>query len=173
MPIVVTELEFRNVQHHVFLADLVEGADYAALDDGPEAFNGLSMDRANYIFFFRVVNNGMRERLSKMLIADPLISADQAYLVGYSRMHELFERDGAHAVDDASDDVALRFTAPTTAILPEPMPPVPRPRPRWSLCLFFARPPMKVSSTSTMPPSFSSGAISAARILWHMECAVS
>jgi len=37
LPIVVAELELRDVERHVFLADLVERADHTALEDRPEA----------------------------------------------------------------------------------------------------------------------------------------
>lgn len=40
-PMVVAELEFRDVQRHIFLAHLVECADYTALDDRPEAYRML------------------------------------------------------------------------------------------------------------------------------------
>jgi hypothetical protein len=41
LPIVITELEFGNIERHIFSAHLIERADYAALDDRPEAFDGL------------------------------------------------------------------------------------------------------------------------------------
>jgi hypothetical protein len=53
----------------------------------------------------------------------------------------------------------LRLTAPTTGIVPEPPPPVPSPFPRLSTWRFLALPPMKVSSTSTMPMSLRNSAL--------------
>jgi hypothetical protein len=35
----IAELEFRNVERHIFGAHLVEASDDAALEDRPEAFN--------------------------------------------------------------------------------------------------------------------------------------
>jgi hypothetical protein len=49
LPIVIAELEFGNIERHVLAADLVERTNDATLDDRPEAFDGLSMNRANNI----------------------------------------------------------------------------------------------------------------------------
>ncbi len=35
--VIIAELELDNIEQHVFLADRVEGADNAALDNGPES----------------------------------------------------------------------------------------------------------------------------------------
>jgi hypothetical protein len=48
LTIVVSELEFRNVQQHVFGAHLVKCAHHTAFEDRPEAFDGLSVNRAEY-----------------------------------------------------------------------------------------------------------------------------
>ena len=45
--VVVAELKFRDVQRHIFGADFVERADHAALEDRPEAFNRVGVDRAD------------------------------------------------------------------------------------------------------------------------------
>jgi hypothetical protein len=41
LPIVIAELELGNIERHIFPAHFVEGADYTALEDRPESFNGL------------------------------------------------------------------------------------------------------------------------------------
>ena len=43
--VVVAELEFRDVQRQVLLADFMEAADDAALKDRPEALDRIGMDR--------------------------------------------------------------------------------------------------------------------------------
>jgi hypothetical protein len=48
-PIVVPELELGDIERHVLGADLVECADNTALEDRPEAFNRVGVDRADYI----------------------------------------------------------------------------------------------------------------------------
>src|SRR6266567_2337344 len=61
LPVVVTELELGNVQRKIFLADLVEGADHAAFDDRPEAFNGVGVGCADDVLTVRVVDDAMAE----------------------------------------------------------------------------------------------------------------
>ena len=61
--IVVAELEFRNVQRHIFGADLVERADDAALEDRPEAFNRIRVDRAD-----NVALRGMHHGLARVFV---------------------------------------------------------------------------------------------------------
>jgi hypothetical protein len=49
LPIVVAELEPRDVQRHIFPAHFVERAYNSALENRPETFDGLSVDRADDI----------------------------------------------------------------------------------------------------------------------------
>jgi hypothetical protein len=46
-PVVISELELRNIERHIFAAHFVERADYTALEDRPKAFDGLSVNCAN------------------------------------------------------------------------------------------------------------------------------
>src|SRR4051794_14999626 len=50
VPVVVAELKFRDVQRQILGADLVERADDPALNQRPEAFNRLGVDRAVNVF---------------------------------------------------------------------------------------------------------------------------
>jgi hypothetical protein len=63
LPIVVTELKFRNVQRHILLTDLVECADNAALDDRPEAFNRIGMNGTDDIFVGFMPHKGTRKKI--------------------------------------------------------------------------------------------------------------
>ena len=47
LPVVVAELKLRDIQRQVLGADLVEGADHAALEDRPETLNRVRVDRAD------------------------------------------------------------------------------------------------------------------------------
>jgi len=60
LSVVVAELKLRDVQRQVLGADLVEGADHAALEDRPEALDGVGVDRADDIFALAVVDDRMR-----------------------------------------------------------------------------------------------------------------
>jgi hypothetical protein len=57
VPIVVSELELRNIQREVFGADLVERAHHAALKYRPEAFNRVGVDRAYNILALAMIDD--------------------------------------------------------------------------------------------------------------------
>ena len=59
--IIVPELKFRDVQMRVFLAHLVIRPDDAALQNRPEAFDGIRMDCADDVLTGAMVNSLMRE----------------------------------------------------------------------------------------------------------------
>src|SRR5437016_1659301 len=81
--IVVSELELFDVQRQVFRADLVERADYSALNHAPEAFDGICVNVAMHIFTIPVINRAMRELSVKSAIASALVGRDQADLIGH------------------------------------------------------------------------------------------
>ena len=57
--VIISESKLRDVQRHVFLADLVEGADKATLDDRPEALNRVRLNSTDNVFLSRVINGGV------------------------------------------------------------------------------------------------------------------
>jgi hypothetical protein len=61
LPVVIAELEFGDIERHIFPAHFVKCADHAALEDRPEAFDGLRVDRANDVLASGVVNGGVWE----------------------------------------------------------------------------------------------------------------
>jgi hypothetical protein len=67
LPIVISELELGDIKRHIFAAHFVKCADHAALEDRPKAFNGLSVDCADNILTFGVVNDTMRYSPSSRL----------------------------------------------------------------------------------------------------------
>jgi hypothetical protein len=107
VPAVMPELEFRNVERQIFAAHLVERADDPALEDAPEAFNRLGVDRADHVLTGSVVNHGVRIFVAKVLIADPLVSAEQANAVRGGFVHELGEGRSTDVLNDAGHNVAL------------------------------------------------------------------
>jgi hypothetical protein len=172
LAVVVAELELGNVQRQILFAHVVECADDPALQDAPETFNGLSVNRANNVLVDRVINVLMRIFAIELVVADPLIGAEQADLGRDSLANELSERRGADILDNASNHVAFaadcadhgRLAGADAASPAAAAPLVPMP--------VLGLPPMKVSSTSTMPPSLVSGSIMAERILWPISQAV-
>jgi hypothetical protein len=53
--VIVSELEFSDVQMQILFADLMEGANDAALQDRPEAFDGLRVNSADDVLMRSVV----------------------------------------------------------------------------------------------------------------------
>ncbi len=106
-PVVIPELEFRDVQREILGADLVERADHAALQDRPEALNGLSVDRAHDVLAFGVVNGFVGIGLIQPAIAAPLVSAKQADLLRDRLVYKGVERAGAGVLDHAGHNVAF------------------------------------------------------------------
>src|SRR6266566_1905342 len=94
LAVVVAEAKFRNVQGHIFARNLVENDDNAALEDAPEAFNRLRVDRADHviiqdIFALLMIDGRVREQAADTAIAFPAIRADQADLAGNCFTDEL------------------------------------------------------------------------------------
>ena len=69
MPVIISELELGNIERKVLFVDLVECADAARLDQRPEPFDGLSVDGANNILLFGVVNDRIRVWFNKRTAA--------------------------------------------------------------------------------------------------------
>ena len=65
VPIVIAELKLRDVQRQILVADLVERADDAALEDRPEAFNRVRVDRADDVLLVAVIDDAVRDRSSR------------------------------------------------------------------------------------------------------------
>jgi hypothetical protein len=107
VPVVITELELRDVEREVLGADLVESTDHAALQDRPKAFDGLGVDRTDDVLAVGVVNAVVRVGAVKAEIAPVLVGAEQADLLGYRLIDEGVERAGAGVGDHAGDHVAL------------------------------------------------------------------
>jgi hypothetical protein len=105
--VVIAELKFRDVQRHIFAADLVKRADDTALEDAPEAFNRLSVDSADNILPLAMIDGCVGKFHAKVLIANPFVCAEQANLVRNGFVDESFQRRGADILDDAGNDVAL------------------------------------------------------------------
>ena len=107
LAVIVTELELGNIKRHIFAAHFMECADYAALEDRPEAFDGLRMNCADDILTSGMINHAMRIFTVKTLIAGPLIGAKQADFVGDGFADERGESVGSNIRDHASDHIAL------------------------------------------------------------------
>jgi hypothetical protein len=103
---VVTELKFRNVQRHIFGADLVERADNAALEDRPEAFNRIGVHRADDVLLCAMVHGAVCI-LFQVRIDGVFIGRQQADFFGHHFANELLGALFRYMGQNAGDDVAL------------------------------------------------------------------
>lgn len=105
--VVVAKLELCDVERQVFFADLMIGADDTALNQRPKAINCLSVHRTDHVFASGMINRLMRIFLAEVLVANPLIAAQQADLIGNGLTDEAFQSRGLNILDDAGDNVAF------------------------------------------------------------------
>jgi hypothetical protein len=106
-PIVIPELELRNVKMQILFADVMECADDPALEDAPEALNRLSMNRTDNVLMLGMINGAVIKFLAKVIVANPLIGAEQANFVRHSFVDERLQGLLLHILNNASDYVSL------------------------------------------------------------------
>jgi hypothetical protein len=107
LPVVISELELGNIERHIFAAHFVERADHAALENRPEAFDGLCVNCSNDILASRMVNSRVWVIPVERIVAWILIGAKQADFMRDSFAHECDESVGIDIRDNASDHIAL------------------------------------------------------------------
>src|SRR5712692_5449414 len=107
LPIVVSEFKFFDVQRQIFRADFLERADDSALDEAPESFDGVRMNRAVDVFARAVTHHADRIFEAKSAVSRVLISAKQTDLVRYGFADEFFDGAGFDVLDDSGDHVTL------------------------------------------------------------------
>lgn len=107
LAVIVSELEFGNVQWHVLAAHFVECTDDAALENRPEAFDSLRVDCADNIFTPRMVNCAMWEVFVEPFVSGPLIGAKQADFMGDGFANESVECCSLDVGHYTRHDVAL------------------------------------------------------------------
>ena len=105
--VIISELEFGNIQRHVFLADLVERADNAAFHNRPETLNRIGVNRTDDILMRGVADDAVREAVAKVSVPGMLVGANEADPIRNRFMHETIKRFGISAVDDAGNHVTL------------------------------------------------------------------
>jgi len=107
--IVVTELKLRDVQRQIFGAYFVERTDYTALEDAPEAFDRIGVNRTDDVFVVRVPDDlvTVAVDLPQAVIANPLVGYEQADLFRNRLGHKLGKFIAGHALKNAGDHIAL------------------------------------------------------------------
>ena len=98
--IVVAELEFRDVQRQIFAADLVVGTHDAALNQRPEAVNGLSVHHAVNIAAYGVPHENVFELVFQVPVSSVFVAHDQADLLRNGLPHEAIQSVGVGVFDE-------------------------------------------------------------------------
>jgi len=109
VPIIESELKFREVQRQVLPADVVVGADNAALQEAPEILDVVRVNLTANVFLGPVINcfvatNVIRHPLA---IACTHVSRDQIHFLRNGLVDEAIERVDARILNDLTDDIAL------------------------------------------------------------------
>src|SRR5258708_36937120 len=89
LAVVVPELKLRDVQRQILLADLVERADDATLEDRPEAFNRVRVHRSDNVLIARVIDDGV---LRIAVLEAEMVGAEQRDFFRHALAHELLKR---------------------------------------------------------------------------------
>jgi hypothetical protein len=107
LAVVMPELKLCDVKRQIFAADLVIGADNAALQDAPEALNRVGMDRAHNVVTAALANDLVRIGAAQEAITGMFVGREQADLVRYGFMNESVQSLGVRRVDHPQHHVAL------------------------------------------------------------------
>jgi hypothetical protein len=107
LAVVVAELEFGDIQRKIFCSDLVMGTRDAALEQRPEAFNGVRMNRAYDVLASSMVHNAVRVVQTERRMASMCVGAEQADLVRYSSTDEAGQGFTAGLLDHVSNNAAF------------------------------------------------------------------
>jgi hypothetical protein len=106
VPIVVTELKFRDVQRHVFGTDLVEASNNTALEDRPKALNRVRVDCADNVLPYAVIDCAVRI-IGQPVIDAALIGSEQTDFVRDGFTNEGFGGLFGDVLQNARDDIAF------------------------------------------------------------------
>jgi len=112
VPIVISELEFGNIEREILRADLVEGSNHAALNQGPEAFDRVCVNRANHVLPSEMVNGLVGILTADFPVTTPLVGTEHANFAGNGFPNEIAKRIGTDTIDYAGNHVPLAADGP-------------------------------------------------------------
>src|SRR5438128_837229 len=82
LPVVVAELELRDIERQILVADLVESAHDTALNQRPKTFNRVCVNGADHVMPVAVPDDAMRIALAEPVISREIVGTKQADLCG-------------------------------------------------------------------------------------------
>ena len=110
--VVISKLEFVDVQLQILLANLVERADDTTLEYAKESLNGVGVNRTSNIFILAMANRAVRVFTIKAAIPLALIRREQANPVRHGFAHKGVKGFGAGIGNHPSDHVAGPLDSP-------------------------------------------------------------
>src|SRR5258706_15626714 len=102
-PVVIAKLELSNVERQILAADLVIGADHTALNQRPETFNRIRVQRADDVLASGMMDSAMRVFVIQSQIAAMLVSREQGNVRLDSLANEGLHRGLVDGAQDGSD----------------------------------------------------------------------
>ena len=107
LAVVVAELKLGDIERHVLRAHLVEGPDHTALEDRPEAFDRIRVDRTMHILPKRVLDKEVRIFGRQGFIGVVVVGRHQTDFVGNDFADESLKRVCVGSLDHAGNDITL------------------------------------------------------------------
>jgi len=104
--VIISELELRDVERHIFGADLMEAADDPALEDAPKTFNRIGVHRADNILLAVVIDRLMIV-FGQPMVNLAFIGGEQANFGGDHFAHESLGRFASDVFQNPSNNVAF------------------------------------------------------------------
>lgn len=104
--IVIPELELVNVELEIFLANLMERSDNAALNHRPEPLDGVGMNCAVHILPCAMTDHATRV-IFQVIVGRVFVCGKQGNFMGYSLTHKGIKGFVVGIGDHAGNDVAL------------------------------------------------------------------
>jgi hypothetical protein len=108
-PVIVAELELCDVQRQILFADFVETTHDAALEDRPEALDGVGVNCANNMLACGMIDHAMRKLFANSLVAAECVGTEQANFGRDGLADKDFELSAVNARKNTGDDIAFAF----------------------------------------------------------------
>lgn len=116
--VVIAELKFRDIERQILFADLMKRPHHTTLEDRPEAFDGIGMDRSNHILPLRVIDDLVWIVLAELSVSHPLIGYQQTDVICNGFPNKAGQRFGFDVRNDASHHIALALNRSSNDQLP-------------------------------------------------------
>jgi hypothetical protein len=118
LSVIVAIGKLSQVQRQIGLADVMERAHHATLEQAPKAIQVRSMDVPAHIFAFVVIDDMMRKGASKTVVPRSFIGRDQRDILTHRLPDKVAQGESVCILDDLAHDVPLTGNGPNHADFP-------------------------------------------------------